>query len=116
MPEGVRTAPRGVTILGLWIALLAGCVGFDDFGTLPAVLVAFSGATLGFTHPRRAWRWGVLAVACFAVAQLLLRLLQLTREMPIGPINGDLAALAAFVGLYAGVLLQCIVVRLESDG
>lgn len=117
MPDVVARAPRGGTMLGLGLALLGGSVAFGDFGTLPAVLVALSGSTLGFTHPRRAWRWGVLVIGCFGVAQLLLRVLHATREAPEStPMNGNVAALAAFVGLYAGVLLRDIAASLEHDG
>ncbi|MGH7675794.1 MAG: hypothetical protein ACREMV_11045 [Gemmatimonadales bacterium] len=117
MPETVGGAPRGGTTLGLGLALLGGIVGFGDFGTLPTVLVALSGSTLGFTHPHRAWRWGVFVIGCFGVAQLLLRVLQVTREAPDpSPMNGNVAALAAFVGVYAGVLLRHVAIVLERDG
>ncbi len=112
----VRPVPRGITLLGLGIGLLAGSVGFAGFGALPAVMVALSGTTLGFTHPRRSWRWGVLVIACFGVAQLLLRILYVTRDARDAiPVDGNVAALATFVGLYGGVLLQHVVNRLERD-
>ncbi len=116
-PTARGAAPRTVTLVGTGLALVAGSVGFEGFGSLAPVLVALAGVVLGFSHPRRAWRWAVLVVVCFAVAQLLLRILHLDLEERVPqPVDGNLAGLAALVGAYLGAGLERIVVRLEHEG
>ncbi|MGH7569626.1 MAG: hypothetical protein ACREL9_11800 [Gemmatimonadales bacterium] len=75
--------------------------------------IGLGGVLMGFTHPRGAWRWGIVVVACFGAAQLLLWLALVDNERPPVRSSGDSAAFATFVGIYLGALLERVVSRLE---
>ncbi len=104
---------RSTTLFALSLALFGGSVGFEDLKGLSVLAIGFAGVLTGFTHPRGAWRWGIVLVACFSAAQLLLWLVHSENERPPVRSSGDIAALAIFVGTYIGVSLERVVAVLE---
>ena len=101
------------TLLALFLGLLAGIVNVASAEVqLPILLLLIFGFFLGFSEPKRAWRWAILIfifVPLFPFARLI-AVHSFEKILPEG-FGSFLAAVPAFIGTYAGVFVKSAATR-----
>ena len=74
----------------------------------PLLLLIVFGFFAGFIQPRHAWRWAVLLAVWVPINEVLVQLLGVRTATADAPdiIASFFAFVPAFIGTYAGVLIQ----------
>jgi hypothetical protein len=104
-------------LLALFLGIVTAIV---DLGTdevqFPALLLLVFSFFLGFNQPKHAWRWSLLLgiwIPIFELAKIFLNP-EFDKIVPEG-FGSTLALIPAFLGTYAGVLLQKAATRKQKD-
>jgi cyanate permease len=99
-------------IVALLGGFVAGAVDFNNNEPQAAVLVivVFAGV-LGFTEPRRAWRWALIVGLGVPIVYLIATVLGYSAKSVPEPgwYASLIALIPAFISTYCGVLLRKIV-------
>ncbi len=106
-------------LFALFLGLVIGWMDVRSVEVQPTVLMllVFS-LFLGFAQPRHAWRWGLLLAVWVPLGGLAAQVIGLRTPAPDEPgvIGSLIAFIPAFVGAYAGALVNRASSRLPRPG
>lgn len=96
-------------LLALFLGLVIGWIDLRAVEVQPTVLLLLVfGLFLGFAQPRHAWRWALLLAVWIPLGGFVALVVGLRTPAPVEPtaLASFIAFIPAFIGTYAGVLVN----------